>query len=54
VDHLLTSYFKPSLSNVKQAEVEIEDFLKIINFLLLLYDIKADSFMDNDGISMAV
>ena len=53
--HLLTSYFKPSLSNVKQAGPENEIFLKIIiYFLLILYDKLADSFMDKDGITMTV
>jgi hypothetical protein len=54
VDHLLTSYFKRTLSKVKQAEVKIVDFLKKMIFLLLLYDKNADSFMDKDGISMTL
>lgn len=54
MDHLLTSYFKRSLSNVKQPGENIKGFKKILLFLLLLYDENADFFMDKHGINTTV
>lgn len=50
VDHLLTSYFIRTLSNVKLARADNRNYLKNKCFYLLLYDESADFFMDKHGI----
>lgn len=54
MDHLLTSYFKRSLSNVKQPCENITGFLKKGDCLLLVYGEIADFFMGKHGINETV